>query len=172
MPIQQLDSPQVCLIFASTILGLLDTVKNRRADVLGGWDKVTVGQGVLKKTDPAIEHIREMEDRFFAVTADLAKLCGKMSVEVLRKNGKKPVTLINAESRDYIYEISGAVIDELQHFVDTAANGREPGLTYLEGYNDALDEVEHLMFRHNVSRQKAVDTLREAHKSRALKEAA
>ena len=167
-----LDSPQVCLIFVSTILGLLDTTKQRRVDVLGGWDKAVVKQGGMKKTDPAIEYISELEERFFAVTADLAKLCGKMSVEVLRKNGKLPITLVDAESRDYIYEISGTVIDELQHFVDTAANGREPGLTYLEGYNDALDEVEHLMFRHNVSRQNAVDTLREAHKSRALQEAA
>lgn len=172
MPIQQLDSPQVCLLFASTTLGLLDSLKKRRVDMLGGWDKAVTGQGVVKKTDPAVEYIREMEERFFAVTSDLEKLCGKMTLAVVMRNGKKPATLIDNERYDYIHHIAARMIDELQHFVDTAANGYEPGVTYLDGYNDALDEAEHLMFKHNMSRQKAIDTLRSAHQRREELEAA
>ena len=172
MQIQNLDAPQICLLFASTTLGLLDSLKKRRVDVLGGWDKAVIGQGVIKKTDPAIEYISEMEERFFAVTADLEKLCGKMTIEVVRRNGKNPATLIDNERHDYIHHIAARMIDELQHFVDTAANGYEPGVTYLDGYNDALDEVEHLMFKHNLSRQKAIDTMRNAHQRREQLEAA
>jgi hypothetical protein len=172
MQIQNLDAPQVCLLFASTTLGLLDTLKKRRVDVLGGWDKAVIGQGVIKKTDPAVEYIEDMEERFFAVTNDLEKICGKLSISVMQRNGKKPATLIDDNSRNYIHHIAARMIDELQHFVDTAANGYEPGVTYLDGYNDALDEVEHLMFKHNLSRQKAIDTMRSAHQRREELEAA
>jgi hypothetical protein len=62
--------------------------------------------------------------------------------------------------------MAAKVIDELQHFVDTTANGYEPGVTYLDGYNDAVDELDHLMFKRNMSRQAALDAVREAHKQR------
>lgn len=162
---QHLSAPQVCLLFSSTVLGLLDTLKQRRVEILGGWDRAVIKRGVIKKTDPAVEQIQEMEERFFAVSADLEKLCGKLTVNVMRRNGK-PLSLVDDPARNFIHMIAGRMIDELQHFVDTAANGCEPGVTYLDGYNDAIDELEHLMFKHNMSRQAALDALREGHKRR------
>ena len=163
---KQLDAPQIGLLLASTTLGLLDTLKRKRVDALGGWDKAVVGQGVIKKTDPAVEYIREMEERFFSVAADLEKICGKLSVEVVKRNGKMPKTIMSPDSSAYLHCMAAKVIDELQHFVDTTANGYEPGVTYLDGYNDAVDELDHLMFKRNMSRQAALDAVREAHKQR------